>query len=125
VEAIPVYRDQRSIVTFRKSLQTLQEGKDLVIFAESPVSFSNFVNKLDNGFADIGKFYYKTYKKTLTFYPVYICAAQRCILVGEGRPFDPALTAGENRALIADAMQQGIDALARTLPPHKPIHYRG
>ncbi|MDD3244111.1 MAG: hypothetical protein PHD32_10355 [Eubacteriales bacterium] len=124
MEAVPVYRDQRSIITFRKSVQTLGEGLDLVVFAETDRPFSPYVNDMDAGFADVGNFYRAAKKKALPFYPVYVCRALRRICVGEPVYCDPTLPAQENRTLIAREMTAGIDALARALPAHKPIHYR-
>lgn len=125
VEAVPVYRDSRSLITFRKSLQTLSEGLDLVIFPETDRPFSPYINDLDAGFADVGKLYSQTKKKNLAFYPVYVCKALRRIAVGRPVFYNPALSAQENRLYISGQMRQRIDELAHNLPTHKPVSYRG
>ncbi|MDD4797540.1 MAG: hypothetical protein PHO66_07215 [Eubacteriales bacterium] len=125
VEAVPVYRDSRGIITLRKSLQTLAQQRDLVIFPETDRPFSPFVNDVDAGFADMGKLYRSAEKKNLSFYPVYVCAALKRILVGRPVTYDAALSADENRRRIAQGMRARIDALARTLPAHRPVRYRG
>ena len=48
-EAIPVFHDKRVLTTLNKSLQTLDEGKDIVVFPENSEAFSSFHNQFSVG----------------------------------------------------------------------------
>lgn len=120
-ESIPVYHDRRITETFRNSIKTLEEGKDVVIFAESPKRYSEYVNELQRGFVDLGAMYYKKTGKTLKFYPVYIEKKNRKIAVGAPISYDPNLLAKNQRDAICEYLRDGIDRMARGMKPHKPV----
>ncbi len=122
-DPILVYHNRRITETFQKSLDALVEGTSLLIFPESPVRFSEYVHTLYDGFADIGRMYYAETKKCLKFYPVYAERSNRIISVGTPITYDPNLNPREQRRVIAGYIQTSIDALARELPPHKPVPF--
>ena len=122
-DPIPVYHDRRVIDTFRDSENALESGKSLVIFPESPVRFSPYVHELYDGFADVGRAYYKATGKKLKFYPVYAEKKNRVISVGAPIEYDPDVPAKQERQAIASYVRDAIDALARELPEHKPTPF--
>lgn len=122
-DPILVYHDRRIMDTFHQSLDTLSEGKSLLIFPESPVKYSEFVHKIYDGFADIGRMFFTETGKLLKFYPVYAERQNRMINIGKPITFDPTVPAREQRKTIAEYIQTSIDALARELPPHKPVPF--
>lgn len=122
MQAVPVYRDERVIITFRKSLQTLREGHDLLIFPETDRPFSEILNDLDDGFADLGRLAGK--KEPLDFVPVYISPATRTIIYGAARRWDSTLQPREAREALANTLRDSIDALARKIGDDKPVTYR-
>lgn len=120
---ILVYHDRRITNTFKESIETLVNGESLVIFPESPVRATEFVSTVYDGFADIGRLYFKETGKRLKFYPVYCEKKNRIITVGEPITYDPDVPQREQRRTIAMHVQNGIDALARELPEHKPVPF--
>lgn len=122
-EPIPVYHDRRIVEAFRESVAAMEEGKSIVIFPESPVRYSEYVHTVYDGFADIGRAYYTKTGKCLKFYPVYAEKKNRVISVGTPIEYDPTLPPREQRRVIAEHIQTGIDSLARELPPHKPVPF--
>lgn len=122
-EPIPVYHDGRMKETFRKSEDALQNGWNLVIFPESPKRYSEYVNNTYEGFADLGRTYYKDTGKKLKFYPVYAEKKNRKILVGKPTEYDPTVPPKTERKRIGLFIRDGIDRLARSLPPHKPTPF--
>lgn len=121
--AIPVYHDARAIRTVRESIDTLNDGRDIVIFAESPVRYSEYVNELQTGFVDLGALYYKRTGKALKFYPVYIEKKNRKIAVGTPVAFDPSLSIADQRIAVSDHLKREIDRLARNMKPHRPVPF--
>lgn len=119
-DPIIVYHDRRIMETFKESVEALEEGKDLVIFPESPVRATEYVSTVYDGFADVGRMYYKKTGKCVKFYPVYCENQNHVISIGEPIAYNPDLPNREERRLIAEYIQNGIDSLARELPEHKP-----
>ncbi|MBQ7669903.1 MAG: hypothetical protein IJS45_04180 [Clostridia bacterium] len=121
--AIPVYHDSRALRTVRESIDALNNGCDLVIFAESPVKYSEYVNELQTGFVDVGALYYKRTGKLLKYYPVYVEKKNRKISVGSPVVYDPSLGIADQRSAVAEYLKTGIDRLAREMKPHKPVPF--
>lgn len=122
-DAIPVYHDRRMIETFRASIDALEHGEDIVIFGESPKRFSEYVNELQPGFTELGRYYFKKTGKRLNFYPVYIEKANLLISVGAPIAYDPALHPSEQRQVISAYLRDRIDGLARAMKKHKPVPF--
>ena len=120
---IPVYHDARSRDTFRQSVSALEEGKSLLIFAESPKPFSPYVNALQDGFLLLGPQYYKKTQEALSFYPMYVCRKRRLIRVGKPIAYRPNLPLSQQRQILIDHLQSEITRLGETCPPHKPISF--
>ncbi|MCR5808744.1 MAG: hypothetical protein K6G56_04205 [Clostridiales bacterium] len=123
VDAVPVFHDRRIIETFRKSAESLIEGRDIVIFGESPRRYSEYVNELQRGFVDIGRLYYRQTGKKLKYYPVYVERKNRVIAIGAPIEYDPELTQKEQRERVCKYLEEGIDRQARALPEHKPVKF--
>lgn len=120
---IPVYHDKRILQTFKQSIRALSDGEQLVIFAESPKRFSEFINELQPGFVDIARLYYRKTKKALKFFPVYLEKKNAVISVGKPITFDPAQSLDEQRERIIHYLRDNIDRLGRALPAHKPVPF--
>lgn len=122
-DTIPVYHDRQIFQTFKQSIAALENGEDIVIFAESAKRFSPYVNELQSGFVDLAKLYYRRTGKCLRFFPMYVCKALQSITFGEPINYDPDMPLDKQREVIAAYLRDGIDALARSLPPHTPIPF--
>lgn len=117
---IPVYHDSNIVKTFKQSVKALKDGNDLIIFAESPQRYTPYVNRLQPGFVDLAKLYYRRSGKCLRFYPMYVEKKNAVISIGTPIVYDPEQLMEEQREQITAYLADEIDRLARKLPPHKP-----
>ena len=122
-DTIPVYHDKRIVSTFKESVKMLSDGCHLVIFAESPVRYSEYVNEIQPGVVDLARLYYRKTKKALKFYPVYVEKKNRLISVGKPIAYQPQLDLDEQRREITSYLSFHIDRLARQMKPHKPVPF--
>ena len=92
LESIPVYRDSPAelIKTFRKSVEAMQAGDNLLIFPENPNAeyqdhgYENSgLGTLFYGFMMLGTVYYKRTKKNCRFVPMYAHKDTRTLCFGE------------------------------------------
>lgn len=122
-DTIPVYHDTRIIKTFKESIAALKRGENVVIFAESPKMYSEYINEMQLGFVDLARIYYRETGKNLKFYPAYVCKKHRTIAVARPIEYDPSVPMSSQRITICDNLSRGIDRMARSLPKHKPIPF--
>lgn len=120
---LPVYHDARVLTTFRKSIECLKNGEDLLIFPEKNEPYNGILWQFQEHFTDLAQMYYKRTGNTLSFVPMYIAPRLKSIHFGDPVRFDPAAPAGEERQRICDAMKTGITRLATALPEHVVIPY--
>lgn len=120
---IPVYHDSNLISTFKQSIKALNDGESLVIFAESSERYTEYINRLQVGFIDFARLYYRRSGKRINFYPVYVEKKNAVISVGKPIAYDPGISMDEQRQRIALYLCDNIDRLARRLPPHTPMPF--
>lgn len=112
---IPVVRgaSHDTMSTFDQSLKALEEGDNLMIFAEKPKRLNTGANpdlrNLYTGFAHLGKLYHDATSNRLLFYPVYSNRKKRLITIGTPIPYDPALPPRDAKQAIAEALQQSME----------------
>jgi hypothetical protein len=126
MEAIPVYRMSLKLKdTYDKTVETLIEGKNVVIFPESRESSVEykFVNNLQNGFFRFASTYYLKTGKRLLAYPVYCCKELNIISVGKPYEYDPDINMKEQSLTVMKYIQDSIEELAKSLPEHEAYPY--
>ena len=108
VEAIPVYRGGFKIIrTFRKSVDSILKGYDLVIFPEiKGEKYSKYIYDFYDGFAFLAKKLYSEIGAAIKFYPVYIDREKKKIIVGKPN----AYSKGEN--MIVEYLKNAINDMA-------------
>ena len=72
VPNIPVYRDQRIMLTFRQSIRTLQKDHYLLLFPEIPAPGKNSRSRINTGWLRLGQLWYKVSGRALKMYPVHV-----------------------------------------------------
>lgn len=122
-DTIPVYKDGRLRLTIRKTIETLDEEKNVIIFPEYREPYNDIVNKFQLHFVDAVKSYKKKTGRNLYFYPTYICRDLKKILIGEPILFDEHNNIEDERNRIISYLQDEITNLALTLPRHQVIPY--
>jgi 1-acyl-sn-glycerol-3-phosphate acyltransferase len=123
-EAIPVYRDNRMIVTIKKTVQSLEEGVNVYIFPEYDAPYSEYHNDFEDGFVNVASVYYRKTKKKLKFYPLYNCLDKKIMSFGMPVEYNPENPIEEERKRITNYLKENITALAKEIGPHKVISYR-
>lgn len=119
MEAIPAYFDKRAVITIQKSMETLLEGKSVVIFPENRTPYSVYNEDFSQGFLYLGKRYYRKTKKCLKFYPVYVCKQQKTMQIGRPIAYDPSQSFNEYKLAMKDYLRDEMTHLAsrRNCPP--------
>ena len=83
---IPVYYDLRVIDTFKKSLMALEGGQTVFVFPEeSEEGYLQEIRKLNSGFIELSKIYYKKYGVDLPIYTLHLNKKPKKIVIG--KPF--------------------------------------
>lgn len=86
---IPVWRNKRVISTFKQTVNTLIEGKDVIIFPEKNHLENNILCTFQQNFVDVARLYYKRTGKVLSFVPMYIAPRLNKICLGTAIQYDP------------------------------------
>ncbi len=123
IEGIPVYRDSRVILTFKRTIESLNERYHVVIFPEKHQEYNNVVNEFQKGFVDLAKLYFKKTGKLLSFVPLYNAPKLKKAVFGKPIVFNPNLPLEEERSRICDYLKANITELAESLPPHTVVPY--
>lgn len=120
---IPVYRDARLLTTFRKSVSSLQNGADIVIFPEKNAPFNHILCSFQEHFTDLARIHYRKTGEALRFVPMYLAPNLKLIVFGDGVRYNPEADEAEERARICSAMMTAITGIATGLPPHRVVPY--
>lgn len=120
---IPVYRDSRCIVTFRKTLEQLQAGQHIVIYPEHNVPYNNILWEFEDRFIDVARMYYKRTGKCLNFVPMYLAPKLRKIFLGKPIVFQPDRPIDKERQRIRAELMESITQIAISQPKHRVIPY--
>lgn len=121
---IPVYHDSRCLTTFRRSLETLQNGFHLVIFPECRREYNNILYDFQDRFIDLARMYYNKTGKRLSFVPMYLAPKLKKIVFGQSIRFDPDVPKAAERQRIKQALMDSITSMACAQPLHTVIPYR-
>lgn len=120
---IPVYRDNRCITTFRKTMEQLQRGFHVVIYPEHNVPYNHIVYEFEDRFIDIARLYYKKTGESLEFVPMYLAPKLRKVFLGKPIRFCPEVPIAEERQRIRLELMEAITQLAIAQPLHTVIPY--
>ncbi len=116
VGMIPVDRQDASrlLSTIRRSLQALQEGKNLLIFPETgePEYSLTSVTPFFPGFAALGRFFYRKTGKCLRFCPCYIDEQHYRIRVGEPVIWNPDADPKKETEKVSEELNRRIREMA-------------
>ncbi len=122
-KTIPVYRDTRLLRTFKLTMQSLDEGKDVVIFPECYEPYNHIVYQFQDKFIDTARLYYKRTGKILNFVPIYIAPRLKKVYIGKAIRYCPENPIEQERERIAKYLMDAITDIADSLPAHTVIPY--
>ena len=121
---IPVYHDARVVTTFRRSVEKLEAGSDIVIFPEKNEPYNGILCRFQDRFADLARLYYRKTGTALCFVPMYIAPALNRVCFGEPVRFSPQASGEEERERICSELMTSITGLAAALPRHAVVPYQ-
>lgn len=121
---IPVYRDTRTISTFRRTVQAMEDGANVIIFPECYEEHNNIVYNFQTKFVDVAKLYYRRTGKAPSFVPMYIAPELKTLYIGKPTRFEPENPMDKERQRICDYLMDEITEMARALPKHLVVPYR-
>lgn len=122
-DALPVYRDVRVMKTYKASVDALNDGINLVIFAESPEPHNEIINELNEYFVDVARFFYKKTGKGLLFAPMYYAPTIKKVIFGNPIRFDGEDSIENQRKVICKYLMDEITRIAKELPVHTVIPF--
>lgn len=121
---IPVYRDARTLATFKTTVKRLSEGASVVIFPEHDVKYNHILYDFQDRFIDVARLYHKRTGKEVQFVPMYIAPKLKKICYGEPIRFRADAPLDEERARIRQYLMDTVTQMACALPEHTVIPYR-
>ncbi len=104
--------------TFNQSITALEEGDNLLLFAEKAPDKENGethsnLRKFYTGFAHLGKLYHAATGKAILFYPVFADRHRREIRIGDPVAYNPALPSREAKQALAEELYLRTDSLSQ------------
>ncbi len=121
---IGVYHDTRIVSTFKKTVNALQEGANVVIFPEHDVKYNQIVYEFQDKFVDVAKLYYKRTGKEVAFVPMYIAPKIGKMCIGEPIRFCADNPMKEECRRVSSYLMTKITQMACALPEHTVVPYR-
>lgn len=120
---IPVFRDNRLLTTFKKTIHALQEEEKVIIYPECYEPHNHIVYQFQDKFVDVAKLYYKRTGKAVSFVPLYIAPALKKMYLGKPIVFCPDNPMDEERQRICNYLMDSITEIAVSLPKHRVVPY--
>ena len=120
---IAVRHDARVMTTFRRSIDCLNGGADVVIFPEKAEPYNGILWQFQEHFADLAKLYYRKTGKAVCFVPMYTAPRLSSIRFGDPVRYNPEAQDDDERERICHAMMEAISDLASALPEHTVVPY--
>ena len=108
VPYVPVYRDQRIMLTLRESVRILQKDHYLLLFPEIPGSRKNSRPRINTGWLRLGQLWYKASGRALKMYPVYLDQKEHVFRVASPVWYDPARRFSEQEQELAEKLTNGM-----------------
>jgi hypothetical protein len=117
IGAIPVYqRSKRIKSTVQESLSLLEEGKNILVFAEnSEKPITEAVCEFCTGFLHLAKLYYEKTKKAIQFLPIAVNRKVGGILIGKPIRFDAGNPFPSEKERLKKELENTVITLYREL----------
>lgn len=122
-KTIPVFRDNRLLTTFKKTISALEEGERVIIYPECYTPHNHIVYAFQDKFVDVAKLYYKRTGKAVCFAPMYIAPSLKKMVIGVPTQFNPEAPIEEERQRIIRYLMDQITSIAIGLPRHRVVPY--
>jgi 1-acyl-sn-glycerol-3-phosphate acyltransferase len=113
IEAIPVYAKSKKIeATLQASLALLEQGKNILVFAEdSSRRVNEVLCEFATGFMHIAKLYHQKTMKAVPFLPVAVNRKVGAIRIGKPISFDAAAPFAREKQRLKAELERSVYAL--------------
>jgi hypothetical protein len=114
LDCIPVWKGSALLETYRLSIESLVQGKNLLIFPEDPKQEMNdlfMMTPFYKGFTRLGEMYYERTKRILRFFPLAVHPAARKIKAGSPISYNPYNNPVRERVRIKNRLESAIHDL--------------
>ncbi len=108
VDYIPVYRDQRILLTMRESIRALQKDEYVLIFPERHSGWKNRHEWINTGWFRLGSFWYRASGRALKLYPVHVDTEHHEFRVSAPVWYDPGKRFSEQEKDLARKLARGL-----------------
>jgi len=117
IGAIPVYQNSKHITrTVMRSLALLQQGKNILVFAEDTTKIINDVLcEFCTGFIHVARLYYQSTKRAVQFLPVAVNRKVGRILVGAPIRFDGTVPFTREKQRLKSELESSVYSLYKEL----------
>ena len=108
VKYVPVYHDQRIMLTMRQSIRVLQRDEYLVIFPEQPSGWLSHHNWINTSWLRLGELWYRASGRVLKLYPVHVDYKNGVFKVAAPVWYDPARRFMDQEQELAEKLSKGL-----------------
>jgi 1-acyl-sn-glycerol-3-phosphate acyltransferase len=117
INAVPVYQhSSRMRTTVERSVELLEQGKNILVFPEEPGrKLNDVLCHFYTGFVHLARQYYESTRRAVLFLPVAVNRKVRGILVGKPVQFDASVPFSVEKARIKQELEHRIYELYRSL----------
>jgi 1-acyl-sn-glycerol-3-phosphate acyltransferase len=117
IGAIPVYQMSKEIrSTVARTLALLEQGKNILIFAEdSTKKINDVLCEFRTGFVHVARLYYEKTRKAVQFLPVAVNRKMGGILIGKPIRFDGSNPFSQEKQRLKSELQSTVYTLYRAL----------
>ena len=117
IGAIPVYQKSKRITaTVMQSLALLQQGKNILVFAEdSTRKINDVLCEFSTGFIHVARLYYQATRKAVQFLPIAVNRRLGRILVGTPIRFDGTILFAREKQRLKAELECSVYTLYREI----------
>ena len=108
VKRVPVYHDQRIMLTLRESIRILQKDGALVVFPEVPDARLSRKEWISTGWLRLGEMWYRNCGRALKMYPVHIDRKEHIFRVAAPVWYDSGKLFREQEKDLVSALTNGM-----------------
>ena len=108
VPNIPVYHDQRIMLTLRQSVRTMQKDNYLIIFPEQPSGWLTHHERINTAWLRLGELWYRSSGRALKLYPVHIDKKKHLFKVAAPVWYDPTKRFSEQEKELGEKLAKGL-----------------
>jgi len=108
VNYIPVYHDQRTMLTMRQSIRVLKQDEYLIIFPEQPSGWLSHHNWINTQWLRLGELWYRASGKRLKMYPVHLDYKNHLFEVAAPVWYDPARSFEDQEKELGEKLAAGL-----------------